>query len=329
MIGCAVSRGSTACRAPAGGDRDALAVLAASAEGDMRIVDFVAAANRCGRSRHQHRRDHRMVFDGCDRQHPAVALVHAATHHRRRPGAHRLADRHQRRRGGVLVVDCRRRPRSGPGHDDEPAARRLFLAGLRRGDRRRCCPGGTRLDVLPRHAAAAAMVALAVGWGWGSKVMEGAGSALQIGIAGLLENSPVATVLLSVGPILLPSLPGLRAVPGAYLAGLGNRLRRHSAGAGPSLFRAHLRGVMGRISRRADPSRLDPDFAGTSAHDHAPADHGSRRSDGLTRRGPDDGHRHVERAGHRQSTRGPRVQVDVVDDARPAAGIRLASGADA
>ncbi len=68
---------------------------------------------------------------------------------------------------------------------------------------------------LPRHAAAAAMVALAVAWGWGSKVMEGAGSALQIGMAGLLENSPVATVLLSVGPILVPSLPGLRAVQGA------------------------------------------------------------------------------------------------------------------
>ena len=45
--------------------------------------------------------------------------------------------------------------------------------------------------------------------------MEGAGSALQIGMAGLLENSPVATVLLSVGPILIPSLPGLRAVQGA------------------------------------------------------------------------------------------------------------------
>jgi hypothetical protein len=67
---------------------------------------------------------------------------------------------------------------------------------------------------LPRHAAAAAMVGLAVAWGWGSKVMEGAGSALQIGTAGL-ENSPVATVLLSVGPILIPSLPGLRSVQGA------------------------------------------------------------------------------------------------------------------
>lgn len=67
---------------------------------------------------------------------------------------------------------------------------------------------------LPRHAVAAAMVGLAVAWGWGSKVMEGAGSALQIGMAGL-EDSPIATVLLSVGPILIPSLPGLRSVQGA------------------------------------------------------------------------------------------------------------------
>jgi hypothetical protein len=67
---------------------------------------------------------------------------------------------------------------------------------------------------LPRHAVAAAMVGLAVAWGWGSKVMEGAGSALQIGMAGL-EDSPIATALLSVGPILIPSLPGLRSVQGA------------------------------------------------------------------------------------------------------------------
>ncbi len=68
-------------------------------------------------------------------------------------------------------------------------------------------PGGWRL--LPRHALAAVPVAAAVAWGAASKVMEGAGSALDFGFAGYARNHPVLTLLLSVGPLLLPALAGI------------------------------------------------------------------------------------------------------------------------
>ena len=63
--------------------------------------------------------------------------------------------------------------------------------------------------LLPRHAVAAVPVVLAVAWGAASKVVEGAGSALQFGFAGFSRNHPVLTLLLSVGPLLIPALPGV------------------------------------------------------------------------------------------------------------------------
>jgi hypothetical protein len=62
--------------------------------------------------------------------------------------------------------------------------------------------------------------------GWGSKVTEGAGSAVQIGLESVTENSPIMTLLLSLGPILIPSLAGLRRMPGVsarpvWIAGSG------------------------------------------------------------------------------------------------------------
>jgi hypothetical protein len=59
-----------------------------------------------------------------------------------------------------------------------------------------------------RHAPAAAFVVAAVGWGAASRVMDGAGSALDIGFTGFSRNSPVLTLLLSLGPILVPALAG-------------------------------------------------------------------------------------------------------------------------
>lgn len=67
--------------------------------------------------------------------------------------------------------------------------------------------GGWRL--LPRHAIAAIPVAAAVGWGAASKVMDGAGSALEFGFVGYARNHPVLTLLLSTGPLLLPAAAGL------------------------------------------------------------------------------------------------------------------------
>ncbi len=68
-------------------------------------------------------------------------------------------------------------------------------------------PGGFRH--LLKHALAALPVVLAVAWGAASKVMEGAGSALQFGFTGFSRNYPLLTLLLSLGPLLVPALAGL------------------------------------------------------------------------------------------------------------------------
>ena len=73
-------------------------------------------------------------------------------------------------------------------------------------------PSGWRL--VPRHLIAAVPVGLAVLWGASSRVMDGAGSALQIGFSGMARHSPVITLLLSLGPILVPALAGLRRFHG-------------------------------------------------------------------------------------------------------------------
>jgi hypothetical protein len=65
------------------------------------------------------------------------------------------------------------------------------------------------IQALLRHASAATFVVLAVAWAAASRVMDGAGSALDIGFSGFSRQSPVVTLLLSLGPILVPSLPGL------------------------------------------------------------------------------------------------------------------------
>ncbi len=64
----------------------------------------------------------------------------------------------------------------------------------------------------PRHAVAAVPVAMAVLWGAASKVMEGSGSALQFGFSGFSRNYPLLTLLLSIGPLLIPGLAGIWAL---------------------------------------------------------------------------------------------------------------------
>lgn len=62
---------------------------------------------------------------------------------------------------------------------------------------------------VPRHLIAAVPVAAAVAWGAASRVMDGAGSALEFGFVGYARNHPVLTLLLSTGPLLLPAAAGL------------------------------------------------------------------------------------------------------------------------
>lgn len=80
---------------------------------------------------------------------------------------------------------------------------------------------------LAYSAAAAVPAMAAVGWCVGNRMVEGAGGALEVGFTGLSRNAPVVTLLLSLGPALLPALAGLlargggpfrRFVPATFLA---------------------------------------------------------------------------------------------------------------
>jgi hypothetical protein len=80
-------------------------------------------------------------------------------------------------------------------------------------------------DIL-RHALAAVPPVIAVLWGIANGMGEGAGSALTVGWIGDARRAPVVTLLLSLGPALLPALAGWlpnRRLPGqpARLAAAG------------------------------------------------------------------------------------------------------------
>jgi hypothetical protein len=80
---------------------------------------------------------------------------------------------------------------------------------------------------LAYSAAAAVPAVVAVGWCIGNRMVEGAGGALEFGFTGLSRNAPLITLLLSLGPALLPAAAGLfipggrpfwRFVPATFLA---------------------------------------------------------------------------------------------------------------
>ena len=60
-----------------------------------------------------------------------------------------------------------------------------------------------------RHAVAAIPPALAVAWGTLNAMAEGAGDAVTIAWAGHARRAPVVTLLMSLGPVLVPALVGL------------------------------------------------------------------------------------------------------------------------
>lgn len=68
-------------------------------------------------------------------------------------------------------------------------------------------PGAMR--AIGRHALAAVFVAAAVGWAAASRVTDGAASAVDIGFSGFSRRSPLLTLLLSLGPVLVPAAAGL------------------------------------------------------------------------------------------------------------------------
>lgn len=66
-----------------------------------------------------------------------------------------------------------------------------------------------RLRPVVNHAGAALLVAIAVVWCIGNEMVEGAANVVMYGFGGLAANSPVATLAISLGVILIPALPAL------------------------------------------------------------------------------------------------------------------------
>jgi hypothetical protein len=62
---------------------------------------------------------------------------------------------------------------------------------------------------LLRHAVAAGPPVLALLWGTWNAMGEGAGDAVTFGWRGHARNAPVVTLLMSLGPVLVPAMPGL------------------------------------------------------------------------------------------------------------------------
>ena len=59
------------------------------------------------------------------------------------------------------------------------------------------------------HALAAALVGLAVGWCVGNDMVEGAAGVVLLGLGGYARNRPIATLMLSLGPLLVPAILGV------------------------------------------------------------------------------------------------------------------------
>jgi len=85
-------------------------------------------------------------------------------------------------------------------------------------------------SLLLWHAAAAVPVAVALGWAVLNRMLTGAGGTLHFGFSGPATMSPVGTLLLSLGPVLIPAVLGLwprrrlpfaAAAPGAATAAFG------------------------------------------------------------------------------------------------------------
>ena len=69
-----------------------------------------------------------------------------------------------------------------------------------------------------RHAIAVAPVVLALAWCIANQMVEGAGGALEIGWHGAATHAPLAMLLLSLGPALIPGIAGAAARSGTRVA---------------------------------------------------------------------------------------------------------------
>jgi hypothetical protein len=73
---------------------------------------------------------------------------------------------------------------------------------------------GALVPRIRRHAMAAVPVAAALGWVVANGITSGGGASFAFGLHGAATHHPIATILLSTGPVLLPALAGLWPVRG-------------------------------------------------------------------------------------------------------------------
>ena len=187
--------------------------------------------------------------------------------------------------------------------------------------------------LLARHAVAALLVGLAVAYCVGNRMVEGAGGAVLFGLGGFARNRPIATLLLSLGPLLVPAALGLwppwrlplRVWPAAGAAVVGLAL--------PVLRSPVDGGVVHRIPRGASSAvgaaRLCGDVLRSPLAERL-AGRGRRRCACAHRRGvAHDSHRRLQRAGHSQQADEPRrLSLDGHADARRTAGVPVDQDAD-
>jgi hypothetical protein len=67
----------------------------------------------------------------------------------------------------------------------------------------------SRIRQLLNHCAAAVPVGMAIVWCVANEMVEGAGGVVVLGWGGLAAHAPLQTLLLSLGPLLLPALAGM------------------------------------------------------------------------------------------------------------------------
>ncbi len=184
------------------------------------------------------------------------------------------------------------------------------------------------IQAIGRHALAAVPVAMAIAWCTSNQMVEGAGGALQFGFLGASRQQPIETLLLSLGPVLIPGVAGVvvartrllgAAVPFTMLAVLSLFLMylvRLSVDQAWMAFRA---GQMLIIALAALTARFISAVGSTRRRRH----HG-RASALLHRRGADDRNRRIQRAGHQQHGNGSWLSLDDCRLAAAAACVRVA-----
>jgi hypothetical protein len=66
-----------------------------------------------------------------------------------------------------------------------------------------------QIKPLPQHAMAAALVGVAVAWCVTNDMVEGAAAVVLYGFGGNARNSPIVTLMLSLGPLIVPAVLGI------------------------------------------------------------------------------------------------------------------------